>query len=558
MRYLFAVDRMAKMVGFSAMAFLASTSIFVFSQWFYGVQALAGLAGWVWWISLAILLLCPFAGSVVFNDVWQRRRQLLEQLEMTSWFRPKSWKDLWDQSKDNKQQVPVTVLDTSRFVAGGQTWHWDDFTKSCFVFGQSGSGKTVCVLNALLDGLLSSSATCSNPAGGLILDPKGDFRGKVRNVMRRHNREESLIVIDPANPNISARWNPLDSPDDELELASRFAATLEALGMKQQDTSFWIDSAKKFLRHAIKLVRLTNPAGQPPNLADVGELATSGHALSERVSRLDLTSNECDQCLTYFANEWTELASETRTSIMSYLTNMIDPFLMEPYATLFSGTSTMQIGDMINNGIVLYVDMPIADREAMARAVGTFIKLEYFREVLKRPDKPRPTFFLCDEFQVFFTTAHGKGDSDFLERSRQSNHANVLASQNLPALLKQSNKEEPVLNLLGNCAIKLFLRNTDSKTNQYGSQLFGQQLISMGSSHAGGSVGFGRMQIAGAGDSVSTQDQYDSVVRPERFTELAIPSRVHDVAYCEAILHNAAVAEMETGASTLNWPVHPI
>ena len=40
-------------------------------------------------------------------------------------------------------------------------------------------------------------------------------------------------------------------------------------------------------------------------------------------------------------------------------------------------------------------------------------KLEYFREVLRRPDKPRTSFFFCDEFQQFFTTMQGKGDADF-------------------------------------------------------------------------------------------------------------------------------------------------
>lgn len=328
--------------------------------------------------------------------------------------------------------------------------------------------------------------------------------------------------------------------------------------MKQQDTSFWIDSAKKTLRHAIKLLRLTNAPGTPPTLAEVGELVSSAATLAERVSRLDLHRGDADQCLAYFANEWTELADETRSSILAYLTNMIDPFLMEPYATLFSGRSTMRIDEMIRTGKVLYVDMPIAHKEAMARTVGTFVKLEYFREILKVPDKPRPTLFLCDEFQAFFTTAEGKGDADFLARSRQSNHVNLLATQNLPALLKQTPKEDPALNLLGNCAIKVFLRNTDERTNQYGSALFGQRLVSMGGTQAGGGIGLAGARVPGVADNVSMQDQFDSVVRVERFSQLAIPSRAHGLAYAESIVHNAAMAQAETSSTTLQWPVHPI
>ena len=41
-------------------------------------------------------------------------------------------------------------------------------------------------------------------------------------------------------------------------------------------------------------------------------------------------------------------------------------------------------------------------------------------------------------------------DADFFERSRQSNHANIIATQNYPALLKQAaDKESTVKNLLG-------------------------------------------------------------------------------------------------------------
>ena len=89
--------------------------------------------------------------------------------------------------------------------------------------------------------------------------------------------------------------------------------------------------------------------------------------------------------------EWVELASETRTTIQSYITNMIDPFLMKPYNTVFSGCSTMKISEMIADGKILYVYMPIADKEAMSKVICTFVKLEYFREVLKNPHKTRPS-----------------------------------------------------------------------------------------------------------------------------------------------------------------------
>lgn len=491
-------------------------------------------------------------------EVFQRRRQLLEQISLTTWFRPRTIHELYLKRPRIHREPTVKVTGDLSFRAGGSAWTWEDFTKNGIVFGQSGSGKTVCVLNALLDGLLSSAQSREERPAGLILDPKGDFRGKLQRLCARLGREEDLMILSPQAAHRSIRWNPFDSTDDELELAARFAATLEALGMKNDDSSYWVDSAKKFIRHAIALIRLTNPRGMPPSFLQIAELSVSFENLAARTSRLDISRADCDGCLSYFANEWADLADETRTSVQSYLTNMLDPFQMEPYASLFSGRSTMRLAEMIDSGKILYVDMPIADKELMARTVGTFIKLEYFREVLRRPDKRRPSFFLCDEFQSFFTTAQGKGDADFFERSRQSLHANLIATQNLPALLKASPKKETVQNLLGNCAVKLFLRNTDQETNDYASKLFGQQLVAMtGGGAASSGQGLGNQFSVFSGAMTSSEnEQYDSIVRGERFSELAIPARGSSIDYCEVIAHHAARPEMERGSRKQRWRLH--
>lgn len=89
-------------------------------------------------------------------------------------------------------------------------------------------------------------------------------------------------------------WNPLDSSDDELELASRFTATMVMLGTKNDDSTFWMDVPPKFVRHAIALVGFTNPPKQPPCFRDLLELATSFEAIVARTDRLDVSDARCD------------------------------------------------------------------------------------------------------------------------------------------------------------------------------------------------------------------------------------------------------------------------
>lgn len=558
-RYLYSVDRLFRALGYAGIVFLASNAILMLALWFHGFNLLAGLARWGWWGSLGTLLLLPFVRGDLITEVVQRRRQLHEQLELTTWFRPRSMRSLYRGESSEVSQRPVEVIAPMSFRAGGVDWHWDDFKPNCIIFGQSGSGKTISVLNALVDGLLASATNAGERPSALILDPKGDFRGKIEALCEEYGRAEDLLIIRPADLTHSIRWNPFDTDDDELEIAARFAATLEVLGMKQQDSTYFIDAAKKFIRHAITLLRLTNAPGEPPSFGQIGELATSFDAIVERTNMLNVEDSSCDKCLNYFANEWIEYGDEHRTSILGFITNMLDPFTMEPYSSVFSGKSTMRIGQMLQQGKILYLDMPVADREAMAKTIGTFIKLEYFREVLKARKKDRPSFFLCDEFQVFLTTGQGKGDADFFERSRESNHINLIATQNLPALLKNTQRTEPVHNLLGNCAVKLFLRNTDTETNEYASKIFGQRLVSMSASAAGmGNASIGGFGIKGIGESISTHDGETRVVPTETFAELAIPSQAAGIDYCESVLFHGARAEFESHLHKTRWKIHPI
>ena len=551
--YLSSLARVVRVLCCVAMVWVGCTAFRVLMLWpeFSGLREMDGAVTIGWWLSLIGLGLLPIFGGNLFSEVMQRHRVLQETLDISA-FKPKQAADLKVDSAATAGP-PVEAIADYRFRAGGFDWEWEDYYKNSIIFGQSGTGKTVCVLNALLEGLLGSTAHVAAPPSGLILDPKGDFLRKIGLACGKHNRKRDLVVLDPYDLGRSIRWNPFDSDDDELELASRFAAVLESTGMEKGGDSFWIDSSRKFIRHAVNLLRLTNPPDDPPNFAQINRLAVDMRAVSEQFDLLSDDDSRGDSALSYFCREWFQLPPETRSSIMANLTNMLDPFLMEPYITLFSGRSTVRIADMIDSGKILYVHMPIADREHMSRVICTFLKLEFYREVLKRPNKTRSSFFLCDEFQAFFTMAPGKGDADFFERSRQSNHANIIATQNYPALLRQANDRESIVkNLVGNCAVKLFLRNTDHSTNEFASELFGQALVTMIGSSIGPTSGRG----FGGSSSQSTSRQFENKVRPEEFVELAVPSRADGIDFCETIVHLASRGFVTK--EKLKWKVNPL
>lgn len=555
-RYLIRINRYVAMIGNIATAGVGAIGLAVLADWDL-FEPLAGLQRYLYWAGFGAILATPLmavGASGRLREALVLRRQIHEEMQITGAEKRTAASAAEERAAESRDAVETTGAMT--FRAGGYDWNVADFYKNAAIFGQSGTGKTLCVLNAVLDGLLGATAAAGNPASALILDPKGDFHGKIEALAKRHGRKKDLLVIDPSAPRSSMCWNPLDTDDDAQEVAGRFAAVMEILRPAGGDDAFWIDSTKRLVQNLIALLRFARP-DTPPSLIEIYEAAMSdervetwGRSVADEVYD---GSIEVARTFDYFHEVWFSMPTDTRGTVRSFVSNMLGTFLTPPYDSLFAGKSTARIGDVIDDGGILYVNMPIAEKEVMARVVSTFIKLEFYREVLKRRDKKRPSFFLCDEFQSFFTTGQNRGDADAFERTRQSNHANVVAFQNLNALFKQTDRREPVLNMLGNCATKIFLRNTEKETNEFASDLFGEHIETMTGANV--NVAHGARGQTGGG-SISSNAQYSSRVKKDEFAKLGVPSLEESEPFAEAIAHLAARANVEM--KRMRWKVHPI
>lgn len=549
-RFLYSFTRVSNQLLIVLGAFILCSFACKVLLWFPPLYHFLPAATVLWWASFIVLIVTPWRLSTSIIEAYQRYKLFREEIVIGNII-PLDL--LADRKRELRTIASPTNINTTEheFEAGGKSWSHFDLCKSMIIFGQPGSGKTVCVLNSLLQGWLS--ATNRNRSSLLILDPKGDYLHKIQRLSQSVSRSEDLIVFDPVNNHQELKWNPFDNPDDAFELAERYGAVMDVLGVKDSQSSFWSDKAKQFAQHSIILLRAQKDS--VPSLGDIAELSTSKERILALCENVDEADGLSMQSVKFFAEEWFELPQETLGGIQGHLTAMLNPFTVEPYRSFTSGSSSFKISDVVENGKLLYLHMPIADKEAMARVLGTFVKLEFYREVLRRPDKVSPSLFFCDEFQVFFNANKGKGDADFFERSRQSNHANIIACQNIQSLYKQVDKKEAVLNLLGTCAIKMFLRNTDKETNQYASDLFGQSLF--GASSGGGGVNALRKKNRQT-SSVSYTDQLSHNVSPDRFVKLAIPSKKSGISYAEALIHDASSENPNDNPVTYRWGVNPL
>ncbi|MBY6240055.1 type IV secretory system conjugative DNA transfer family protein [Methylosinus sp. Sm6] len=520
--------------------------------------------------SMSLLLFAAIPALALKNrgnhiNTWFLKRYLAQQIEHLG-YRPGARRPI---SAMRPEEI-VTTEAPGRFRIAGFPWTFDDFMKNAAVFGQVGSGKTVCVLNSLLVALIASSSDAPLSISGLVLDAKGDFYGKLQRLCERLGRADDLYVVDPGAWGAAARtrrsiaWNPLDNADDALEVATRLVAALRLLGLEQgNDGSYFLDAAKAFLRHGIVLVRAA-AGGEAPSLIDVYHLSQEGEAETPLYHRLlvaiagrfpGATPQEVDDAIGYFEKNWAAMADREKSGVRGTITQLLDEFLVPPFREMFTGRSTISIADVIDKGKILYVHMPAADRERMSRVVNTLVKLEFQRQILRRPGKERPSFFLCDEFQTFYTSGEGRGDSDFFERSRESRHANIVAAQNISAFLKRTRNPHDVKNFLGNCAVKIFLRNTEEETNRWASGLFGQrsEIVITTSEQAAFDGGLSRRRHTNYGRATRTLPR----VPPEAFAQLAVPMRGEAARqYADSIIHLGSRGEAEHHAPL--WPVNPL
>lgn len=184
--------------------------------------------------------------------------------------------------------------------------------------------------------------------------------------------------------------------------------------------------------------------------------------------------------------------------------------------------------ELIESGKVVGLNFPVALNPALAKTVGTLMKVDYQRAVQLRipimDREPRrhfrPTAFICDEYQNFATVGgdNPTGDERFLSISRQPKCIPIVATQSTSSL-KEALPNEGVKTLLQAFRTKVFLTTSDPDTARFASELCGKAdrtrisyTVSESSSNA--NVGWLSGQTSASKGSVSASKQYQKHKEP--------------------------------------------
>ena len=184
--------------------------------------------------------------------------------------------------------------------------------------------------------------------------------------------------------------------------------------------------------------------------------------------------------------------------------------------------------ELIDSGIVVGLNFPVALNPVLAKTIGTMMKIDYQRAVLLRIPKMdrepnrhfRPTAFICDEYQNFATVGgdNPTGDERFLSISRQPRCIPIVATQSISSL-KEAMPNQGVKTLLQAFRTKIFLSTSDPDTARFACELCGKAdrtriSYTVSESSANPNVGWLSGRTSSNKGSLSASKQYQKHKEP--------------------------------------------
>lgn len=285
--------------------------------------------------------------------------------------------------------------------------------------------------------------------------------------------------------------------------------------------------------------------------------AIEEHAENGLLSSVDL--NDFNKTFDYWHKTFPDMANETRSSIISTLSSMIDLLTRGELGRLFSTDTTITPEDSfcaydgkpleIRDNSIIVLGLPIKEWGQVGIAAQVIFKYVWQQAIERRTisKDTLPSFLWADEAHLFIT----EYDQEFLTTARSSRACTVYLSQNLPnytAALGEHAKSR-VESLLGNFQTKIFHQNTDPHTNNYAADLIGKTLqmrknfnnsfnsgTNSGDSSNGKDLSLSSGHNKGTGISYGASEQLEHQILPITFNQLRKGASAND--FCvDAIIH---------------------
>ncbi len=411
------------------------------------------------------------------------------------------------------------------------------------VTGSIGSGKTQGTILPYFDQILANFRP--EPAV-LAIDPKGTFVEKALKIVEERGLSDRVLHLRLGG---NVTFNPIFEKNSLKN--SRFLSIAQMIraaaanfdSQSGRSDAFWENSSYNLIKSSLiycaavldyytlkDLYGVMVRAGEDElcqTLEEVGKDEKFGEEESANINF----------ALEYFAREYAQLETKVRTSILATATSFLNQFQEYQANRLFcpkeADLTLHSMRDAIDQGMILLFDVR---NTALARSMGTFVKLHYEQALLNRladstASKERAGLLLVDEYQDIVTVGSGGalGDGAFLAKGREGNTITIAATQSLTSLENAVGREKAARELIQNFRTRVVCHSSDPATIRNFQELVGQvdrskrsHSISEQAHHTKRNLVLGGFEAkdANISESISHTEQKEYVVTTGDFSRL--------------------------------------
>ncbi|HZW81181.1 MAG TPA: type IV secretory system conjugative DNA transfer family protein [Candidatus Deferrimicrobiaceae bacterium] len=357
-----------------------------------------------------------------------------------------------------------------------EPWFWPDATRvmQSIVFGATGSGKTTLLKNIITQDVFRVVGPPNDPhrIPMIIFDGKADkeFLSDLLPAIETAGRMHQLRVLDPSQPDISARYNPFCSEHGLYQEHANFI--FESFDLKED---FFRGHQATYLNDLVRVLAHTR---RHFNIYDVLVLALDPRVLNEQIavarSCLDAEIGVNHQRRLNFEmsvrNLQQSFADRERVPKIQGLLNELMTFLADDLSHITGAyDDLLSLDEVIDKELILFVSLNTNKNSKAVTALGRML-LQNLQLILgrryenaherRRENRPMVSVIL-DEFAPFAYSNFAQ----ILQTARGTNTAFLFALQSLPQLMKVGRGFKDDVSSAPNTTMVLHTR--DEETTQY-------------------------------------------------------------------------------------------
>lgn len=420
-------------------------------------------------LSLYALYVFVAAASLIWYFVTLRRRR------DASWPHPPLFV-----SPAKDRNAVAAARNQNSIVLGynvhGEPWLWSDATRvmQSIVFGATGSGKTTLLRNIITQDVFRvvGPPNDRHRIPMLIFDGKADkeFFSDLLPAIETAGRMHQLRVLDPSQPELSARYNPFFSEHGLYQEHANFI--FESFDLKED---FFHGHQATYLNDLVRVLAHTRKRF---NIYDVLVLALDPRVLNEQITiarsclnaEIELNHQQRLNFEMSVRNLQQSFQDRERVPKIQGLLNELMTFLGDDLSRITCAyDELLSLDEVIDKELILFVSLNTNKNSKAVTALGRIL-LQNLQLILgkryenaeKRRRENRPMVsVILDEFAPFAYSNF----SQILQTARGTNTAFLFALQSLPQLLKVGRGFKDDVSSAPNTT--MMLRTRDEETTQY-------------------------------------------------------------------------------------------